>query len=63
MSLRAIANRLAKLETKTPRLSERAKAWLGMRPALTAEEVAAEPEQASVDPSVLSPQLRAWLGV
>lgn len=42
-------------------LSERVRAWLGLRPPLTPEELAAEPdEDATADQSEWSPQLRDW---
>lgn len=54
--------RLSRLECSGPQLlSERVKAWLGLRPPLTAAEQAAEPERGPVDLSRLSPALRAWL--
>ena len=53
--------RLSALEAGTGgELSERAKAWLGLRGPLTAEEEAAE-RVGVVDRSKLSAQLREWL--
>jgi hypothetical protein len=60
-----LSARIAKLEAgKGVELSERAKAWLGMRPPLTAEEDAVLPrvDPATVDRSNWSPQMREWLG-
>lgn len=60
-----LTQRVAKLEAggSNAKLSERAKAWLGLRPPLTAEEQAADPaiDLASVDRSAWSPELKAWL--
>lgn len=54
--------RLSKLEAGAESLSERVKAWLGMRPALTPEEKAEKPE-ATIDALKLSPAMRKWLGL
>lgn len=55
-------SRLAKLEAGNNRgMSERVKAWFGLRPALTAEEEAAGPKCPVVDLYDLSPELREWL--
>jgi hypothetical protein len=64
--MRAISNRLAKLEALEPQnLSERARAWLGQRPPLTPEEEAAEPpvDPDAVDMSGWSGGLKRWLGI
>ena len=55
--------RLAKLEAARPQLSERARAWLGLRPPLAADELAKELPSAPVDLESLSPALRRWLGL
>lgn len=59
-----IEARLSRLES-SPRncLTERAKAWLGLRGPLSAEEEAAEPlrDRSAVDLSGCSPELRQWL--
>ena len=57
-------SRLAKLEAgSTGELSERVKAWFGMRGPLTAADEAAEPDvdPTAVDLSDCSPQMREWL--
>lgn len=57
--------RLAKLEADSPSgLSEAAKAWLGMRPPLTANEQATHDAQRQpVNIEGMSPELRQWLGL
>jgi hypothetical protein len=58
------AARLARLEASRPSaMSERARAWLGLRPPLTEAELASEPELewSAVDWSRFSPAARAWL--
>lgn len=55
-------SRLVKLEAGNgAALSEPVRAWLGLRPPLTAEEEAAEQSPASVDLSNASPAMRDWL--
>lgn len=55
--------RLARLEAAEPvGLSERVKAWLGQRPPLSPEELAAKCDPEPVDLARLSPELQQWLG-
>lgn len=66
--MRMLKGRLAKLERgDNDELSEAARAWLGMRPALTHEEFVKWSEEQErrgpVDVSGWSPKLREWLGV
>jgi hypothetical protein len=54
--------RLVALEGVTAgSMGERAKAWLGLRPPLTPEELEAEPETVPLDLSGLSQAARDWL--
>lgn len=60
----ALRTRLTKLEVQSgAELSERARAWLGLRGPLSAEEEAAEPlgGASALDLSGCSLELREWL--
>jgi hypothetical protein len=59
--VKALTSRLAKLEGSRAELSEGVKAWLGLRPPLSSEELAAEPVGGEVDLSCYSPELREWI--